>query len=142
MIGLGCSLAGCGGADYLPVSGAVTLDGKPVAGAAVAFVPVEDGPVGNAITDAEGRFDLNTVNERGVLAGNYRVGVVLQEVGAWAGDPTGTSGSPPPGAPPPKWIVPYRYASPETSGLAADVRDAQQHFDFALTTDAPATELQ
>lgn len=56
------ALAGCGsGGKYVPVSGTVTLDGKPLAGVMVLFQPVggDAGGVGStARTDAAGWFTL------------------------------------------------------------------------------------
>jgi hypothetical protein len=62
------ALLGCGseGAEYAPVSGVVTLDGKPFPGAAVMFSPTggaKDGKRGLAsygVADAAGRFELMT----------------------------------------------------------------------------------
>jgi hypothetical protein len=65
----------------VPVSGYVTLDGKPLAGAAVQFHPASSGgrpAVGR--TDEEGHFSLTTIKpEDGVLPGTYKVTVT-----AWA----------------------------------------------------------
>ena len=48
---------GCGGKDQpVPVRGTVTLDGKPVAGAAVHFVPDQGGSPASAETQADGSY--------------------------------------------------------------------------------------
>jgi hypothetical protein len=54
------AIIGCGGVKYVPVSGVVTLDGKPLANAMVLFQPIGDqGGVGStAKTDSEGRYKL------------------------------------------------------------------------------------
>ncbi|MCA9270687.1 MAG: hypothetical protein KDA41_19530 [Planctomycetales bacterium] len=60
------ALVGCGGESYpmAPVSGRVTLDGQPLAGARVGFEPRRQGespnagPGSYATTDADGRFEL------------------------------------------------------------------------------------
>jgi hypothetical protein len=66
--------ASCGNGP-VPVRGRVTLDGTPVAGATVTFVPV--GPRGHpasAPTDANGVFRLTTFKqEDGALRGEYKV---------------------------------------------------------------------
>jgi hypothetical protein len=57
-----------------PVSGKVTLDGKPIDKVAVTFVPAENnkGNGGSGSTDAEGRFNLKYRNgEDGIPAGDY-----------------------------------------------------------------------
>lgn len=67
---------GCGGGpnpELLPVSGVVTIDGKPLPNAAVRFVPMEEGLDGNfiasAITDKKGEFSLR-------LQGKEEIGCV------------------------------------------------------------------
>jgi hypothetical protein len=53
---------GCGGADVpdnlSSVSGVVTLDGQPLAGAAVTFVP-PDGRPASGTTDSSGKYSLS-----------------------------------------------------------------------------------
>ena len=69
-------LVGCGGGpnpEILPVSGVVSINGKPLPNAEVRFVPMEDGLDGNfiasGITDKEGGFSLR-------LPGKEEVGCV------------------------------------------------------------------
>ena len=72
-------LAGCGGGpSVVPVSGVVTLDGKPLPEAAVTFQPTAtegatDGSYGK--TDAEGRYSLKLVtnDDAGAVPGPHRV---------------------------------------------------------------------
>jgi hypothetical protein len=59
------TLAGCGGLKLVPVSGKVTVDGKPPTGAAVSFVP--DASKGNNARvscmgriSPDGRYELTT----------------------------------------------------------------------------------
>jgi hypothetical protein len=74
--------AGCSRSDIVPVSGRVTLDGKPLAGAVITFQPISDpnsdvrpasGSVGR--TDAEGRYSLRLIEPEceGALAGPHIV---------------------------------------------------------------------
>lgn len=79
---LASQVCGCGGTDYplAPVSGVVTLDGEPLAGAAVVFQPKPAEPVEKAApgsvgrTDDQGRFALATVHEEpGAALGRHRV---------------------------------------------------------------------
>ena len=70
--------AGCGGKyTPVPVSGVVTLDGKPVEGATVFFYAVGDAREGrpaHGITDKNGEFRLSTLgNEDGALRREYKV---------------------------------------------------------------------
>ena len=79
------ALAGCSKGPYetAPVSGRVTLDGQPVANAAVMFQPVapegniNPGPGSYGITDAEGRYSLKLIGKetRGAVVGKHKVRV-------------------------------------------------------------------
>lgn len=76
-------VSGCGGSgDALkvpplqPVSGTIMLDGKPLPGASVTFLPVGDtkGQVSSGNTDDSGKFTVNYVNgQPGVPEGEYKV---------------------------------------------------------------------
>ena len=66
--------AGCGPSRpaLLPAEGLVTLDGKPLADAAVAFQPKAGGRPASARTDASGRFKVGTYTPRdGALPGEH-----------------------------------------------------------------------
>jgi hypothetical protein len=74
--------AGCGGSYPLaPVSGRVTMDGQPLANAAVTFQPVptekgiNPGPGSGGFTDADGRYTLKLVSDgsRGAVIGKHIV---------------------------------------------------------------------
>ena len=68
---------GCGKGNLVPVKGVVTLDGQPLEGASVTFVPEENGgfPAGGR-TDANGAFHLSTYSDGdGARLGDYRVTV-------------------------------------------------------------------
>ncbi len=72
------SLSGCGGRSDLPelgdVRGVVTLDGQPVSGAQVQFVPQADGRPSVAETDADGSYRLQyIVGEYGAIVGTHKV---------------------------------------------------------------------
>ncbi|MCA9131251.1 MAG: hypothetical protein KDB22_29405 [Planctomycetales bacterium] len=72
---------GCGGAQYAPVEGVITLDGNPLEDATVTFTPT--GTTGNEIqqsygrTDAEGRYSLELLSgeREGALIGQHKVRV-------------------------------------------------------------------
>jgi hypothetical protein len=75
-------LLGCASEPYqvTPVSGKVTLDGKPLSKASVTFVPMASaenqapGPTAQAITDADGRFQLSIdANTPGAVVGKSRI---------------------------------------------------------------------
>src|SRR5438128_1111674 len=76
---------GCdAGPKLVPVSGKVTLDGKPLVGATVGFYPQnkpsrELGPLSTGKTDDKGEFSLVTVLKRepGAVVGQHRVSITL-----------------------------------------------------------------
>ena len=77
------ALAGCpgGGAsrdlpDLVPVGGTVTLDGKPLSGAHVTFVPVGSTPgwACTGLTDASGHYEVMADAEhKGAPVGEFKV---------------------------------------------------------------------
>lgn len=84
---VGCSSRGF---EVSPVSGAVTLDGKPLANASVAFQPrgggelAEVGPTSAGTTDIEGRFSLKTISDDqvGAVVGEHIVWISTSSGGA------------------------------------------------------------
>lgn len=69
-----CVFVGCGeekGPKTVPAEGTITLDGKPLEGAAIAFVTIS-GESAQAISDAEGKFSLNAFEYKtGAQPGTY-----------------------------------------------------------------------
>ncbi|VTR92986.1 Uncharacterized protein OS=Blastopirellula marina DSM 3645 GN=DSM3645_23456 PE=4 SV=1 [Gemmata massiliana] len=135
-------LIGCGSSNGVPVAkarGTITYKGKPVAKAAVSFIPETPGTVpALATTDENGSYTLSTYgNGDGAPVGRCRVAISL------------TGPSPPlpehlakaeaaaetlrmPGKP----LIPKKYFSPETSRLTADVvAKTDNVFDFPLDGD-------
>lgn len=82
---LGLFTVGCGGPSLAPVSGTVTLDGKPVDGIRVTFEPVvgesdvtdEEYYTSFGITDDQGHYEMQTEVqgklETGAVVGNSAV---------------------------------------------------------------------
>lgn len=79
---LGMTVLGCGSSNYVPVSGVVTLDGKPLKGVNVFFQPIasqgtDAGGVGSTgMTDENGRFTLQASTATptaGALVGKHTV---------------------------------------------------------------------
>jgi hypothetical protein len=67
-------LVGCGSAKTTPVEGVVLLDGKPLAGASIQFVPQGTGRDATGETDKSGQFMMSTFKPRdGMLPGSYKV---------------------------------------------------------------------
>lgn len=131
-------LTGCGGGLHLvAVRGQITLDGKPVKGAGVTFMPQDKGPAAYGVTDQDGNYQLSTINSQGIVPGSYHVVVSLKESLSQFGDPAGVSGGPPPGSEAKvRWLVPQKYAFPATSGLEAKVGEEGGAFDFKLSSGA------
>jgi hypothetical protein len=110
---------GCGGeADVacFPVRGRVTLDGKPLAEATVAFhslattAAIESRPL--AYTDSHGCYTLTTVRQGdGAPPGQYAITVVLRAP-RQVGEEIVRDG---------RNLLPARYARPESSGLQFEV---------------------
>lgn len=129
--------AGCGdkGPKMAPVKGTVTIDGKPAAGAKVAFYPTNNSRPSGGVADASGNFELFTKTKGdGALVGDHAVTVTLLK-------PPPASKKPPPDyaieGPPVKinksdWIVPEKYSVKETSGLTAQVKAGTNDIKFDL----------
>jgi hypothetical protein len=70
---------GCGKNNLVPVEGVVTLDGRPIEGALVKFVPKEStkeqtGHEATAMTNESGKFTLGTLKDGdGAWRGVYKV---------------------------------------------------------------------
>jgi len=86
---------GCSGGDGLkraPITGLLTVDGKPVAGASLQFIPAGGTPGGGAlgVSDANGKFEVisSRHGDEGIPPGEYLVMVSL------LADPDGTPLSP------------------------------------------------
>lgn len=139
MVCMVCMATGCGKTSIpsYPVSGTVTLDGQPLEGATVMFVP-KAGPPHGAVTDASGGFSI--AGKPGVPAGPCKIMITkpaaagaaalsnptpedLQRMAERAGPPK-----------PEKSPVPEKYGRTETSGLTAEVTtDASKNvFTFQL----------
>jgi hypothetical protein len=128
--------------NAVPATGRVTVEGKPLPGANIRFIPTiqsTGGREATAITDADGAYEMSTLapgvppdQSKGVIPGEYTV--VLSRVAM------------PDGGPPPadiidendaiakglKQYVPAPYTNPETSPLKITVAapKAENNFDL------------
>jgi hypothetical protein len=126
--------AGCG-SGLVPAEGLVLLDGQPLAGATVTFMPQAEGRPASAVTGADGRFKAALPDGKGGLApGEYRVVVMLvkQAVLASGGEAAETASGG--GGPPVEYIVPQRFGNPETSGLTASLSRGATDLRFELVS--------
>jgi len=117
----------------------VTVDGKPLEGAGVTFVP-DQGPkestTGNGTSNASGQYRLRCRYGKGVAPGRYKVTISLLE----AAGPGAKPGDPIPG----DRIMAVRsgrarqkypaYANALTTPLTAEVPASGGSFDFAVDT--------
>jgi hypothetical protein len=121
-------VAGCGGRGgevaREPVSGAVTLDGRPVPSGAITFTPSAGG--GSAVVRGirDGKYQVD--RDEGPLPGSYGVEVVIAQ-------PTGKKFPHP--AQRGQWLDEFSHRT--YANLTADVRPgAENKFDFALSSRA------
>ena len=131
------TVAGCDssaeGPQTFAVTGEVRLNGQPVAGADVAFLPsasTPDAAPAQAVTDETGRFEVVSLFDQGrksragMTPGTYGVQITQLK-------------PPPPSAglsQAPRNMLPQKYASAATSGLTATVvPDDENQFVFELT---------
>jgi len=128
-------VAGCGPSrpKVAKVTGTVTMNGKPVEGATVAFFPqnevtpgVGGGRMASGVTDAQGKFKLMTFEPGdGAVLGKHKVTVTLcqdiskKRVEGDAPDPANL-----------KWIVPQKYS--ETGTTPLPIVDVQGALDLPI----------
>jgi hypothetical protein len=118
-------ISGCGGGDdkleLIPVTGNVTLNGQPLAGAMVNFLGT-DGLASTGLTDSAGNYVLKfDDNQPGCLAGPKVVNIVMGGADEEGADPDA-----------PDAKIPDRYN--RKTELTADVSDDNRTFDFKLTS--------
>ncbi len=151
------TLVGCGGSgvDTIPVTGTVTLDGTPVPGAQLVFVPADGaGQAASGITDDQGKYSLNCSAGQGALAGKYNVIVTKKNPddmakasaaaaggdvdmdAAYAAAEKAAGGDLSKGPPEIKVgdLLPLKYNNPATSELTVTISATEKVHDFALTT--------
>ena len=123
------AITGCGPQrpETVRVSGTVTLDGKPSSGAAVMLMPKQGGRPAAGVTDESGEFSLTTFEQGdGALPGEHTVTVTLKKVTGILADRVGLSGGVAPGGIKVQWLVPEKYSSSKTSGLAVEVKRSME----------------
>jgi len=102
-----------------PVTGLVTFDGSPVAGAIVTFSPKagSSATAAQTKTDAEGKFDVQIFldmgkrTQRGLMPADYQISIIQMK------NPSGEVLR----IMTPKNLLPKKYASLQTSGLETTV---------------------
>ncbi|MEW4563537.1 carboxypeptidase-like regulatory domain-containing protein [Bremerella sp. JC770] len=130
---------GCSGNGMLPVEGTVTLDGTPLEGAAISFVPAEGGRPCSGQTDEQGHFTLAsyTAND-GVPPGEYKVTVVKLDARRQAQAAPVEEGTEPGEQvmgsieQATRFLTPKRYASPATTDLRVEVKENMERVQIDL----------
>jgi len=133
-------LAGCPGGKLATegVTGTVTLDNKPLAGASVGFSPKTEGQghPGYALTDEDGKYVLQTIlgnANAGTTTGEYIVTISKKESPEMQVAEYGsTDYKPPMGGSQPKETLPSVYTDPKTTPFSASVQKGKNTFDFDL----------
>jgi hypothetical protein len=148
-------LLGCSGSDrpeLAKASGKVTLNGEPVSGASVMYVPATGGRAASGVTDENGVYRMSSYDdpELGVAVGEHRVSVskiggdgafALSPAAPAPADPNANLVSPiafkdedPMNPPKIEYLVPHKYGNPESSGLTVTVpADGSDQLNLELT---------
>jgi len=119
--------------EGVPVSGTVTLDGKPLPGVNVTFIPVGStrGDICFGLTDASGKYELNNrYGHSGAPAGEYKVTCT---VGGGPGSDAPAEGAPAEPADA-STSLPAHYTSEDATKLKATVPAGGGTIDFELTS--------
>lgn len=123
------AIAGCGPdrPKTIPVSGTVTFDGKPIAGAAVLLMPEAPGRPATGETDESGNFTMMTFEPGdGALPGKHAVTVTKKKVTGLLADKDGLSVGEAPGGMKVEWLLPQKYSDPKTSGFTVEVKSGME----------------
>lgn len=136
-------VAGCGGgiekapvAGAVPVTGTVTLDGKPVGGCRVIYFPTvaSQGDGASGTTDSAGKYELNSLvgNETAVGAppGSYKV--IISRMLRPDGTPLPPDSQEPPMMSGARESLAVKYSDFNTTILSANVSSSGGTFDFEL----------
>jgi hypothetical protein len=115
-------ICGCGRAEFVAVTGKVTLAGKPLTAGMVTFVGVNGDQIGYGQIQPDGSYSLSTGNRKGVKPGTYNVSVVATMPAIMTAHEK-SDGLP-------TLVTPARYADAETSGLQCQV--PSEGIDYAI----------
>lgn len=125
---------GCGkrGPALIPVTGTVTLDGQPLEGVNVTFMPVAgaEGEGGIAVTDASGKYELKQFRGtgKGTAAGEYRVTISKVVMADGSPIPADKSAA----EVQTKDLLPAKYSDLGATTLTATVKEGGQPINFDL----------
>lgn len=131
-------LSGCGGVKLADASGRLTMDGKPLDGMKVIFVPDAEfggkGRISSGVTDSDGRFVLNyehagdTPPAKGVAVGKVRVYLMDNKA-----DESGRGGEDEASGAKIDVRVPFAYLNLQSSPIRFEVTKGSNEFDIELS---------
>ena len=127
-------ISGCGGTSYIPVSGTVTVDGKPMEGVTLSFLPEAGGTNASGTTSPVGTFTVRTSDKNGCLPGTYVVTIAKYEQKPAKMPANRTVAGPIPNDNPITNRLPDKYAKKETSGFKVTVERNMKPLEFSITT--------
>ena len=114
-------LVGCGDGRprRVPISGVVTIDGKPVPFGSVMLVPADGSRTGGGSLDSDGLFRVSTYTAYdGMPPGTYDVSIAAIETLSETKQ---------------RWHAPEKYADVATSGLSIEIDGKTDQANFELT---------
>jgi hypothetical protein len=126
---LATAITGCNRGEILaPVTGVVTLEGKPIPRATVQFRNDQKGVHMQAEADQQGRYVVRMANGDGLPLGEYKVCVSppIQD------HPLGPIKAPPPNVDPYADTIPRKYRDVKTSELTLTVSEQTPAFDIDM----------
>jgi len=129
----GCGMAG-GGGKLVPVTGTVTIDGKPLAGASVTFMGLGATPGlgGVGTTDDFGKFEMSHFRAgKGVDPGEYKVIISKRVMSNGSPIPVGTLSIADLAT---RDLVPPRFSDYNATVLTTFVKEGAEPITFSLTS--------
>jgi hypothetical protein len=116
--------SGCSG-EFVPVSGHVEWQGKPLEKGMVMFHPEESEPRGVGVgVIANGTYSIRTGARNGIRPGAYRV-----TVAEFTAPTSSVAGAPP------ALLTPKQYSQPQTTPLKFTVPPTRATFDIVLANE-------
>jgi hypothetical protein len=135
---LSLPLTGCGGTatnpNLVPVTGTITLDGKPLAGASVTFVGIGATPGEGAtgLTDEAGKYELAHFRAgAGAMPGEYKVVIMKRVMSDGSPIPVGTLSIAELAT---RELLPWRFSDYHQTQLKANVAKDGPPIDFQVTS--------
>lgn len=113
------SINGCDSSPRLvPVSGTITVKGKPAEGAILMFHPAEPkNATGSAVAEADGNFTVVSGGEPGLVQGKYQITVIWPDPSKKPTQAQIMMGTAEPGPD----LLKDKYSSKDSSSLSAEI---------------------